>query len=238
MATTNAHKTSTTKRHDGGSFIGGSGDPTAGVQSAMTNEITVNDINGATNDGSTGGRVLAKSGGGAVTTDRAGIQTARGTGSGGTGSLAYYPDARAAEGQNRNFILRAAGDTNASRINNVAGTNLHVPAGDVATNRGSVPIHDNVKNRNRGDYSINVLAAPSTNIHPERTLTGAGVVANYIDPAAASGAAPDPIATDQASIPTRAVPGELTYHFGGLAKPTTDEYKARNAYEQLDGSSQ
>ncbi len=32
-------------------------------------------------------------------------------------------------------------------------------------------------------------------------------------------------------FPTRALPGELTYHFGGLGKPTTDEYKAKDEYE-------
>ena len=76
------------------------------------------------------------------------------------------------------------------------------------------------------------MAAPSTAIHPERTLTGSGVAANYVQADAGTTQA-----TDDAATPSRAVPGELTYHFGGLGKPTTDEYKARNAYEQLDGSS-
>ena len=232
MATTNAHQSVTAKVHDGGTVVRGGNIGGDGDTAKMTKNLSLADVNGATNDASTGGRVVANHGVEANTRDRVGIQTARGTGAGGTGTLAYYPDARAAEGQNRNFILRAAGDTNASRINNVAGTNLHVPAGDVATNRGSVPIHDSVVNRNRGDYSINVLAAPSTAIHPERTLTGSGVAANYVQ--ADDGTTQ---ATDDAATPTRAVPGELTYHFGGLGKPTTDEYKARNAYEQLDGSS-
>jgi hypothetical protein len=38
-------------------------------------------------------------------------------------------------------------------------------------------------------------------------------------------------ATDDAATPTRAVPGELTYHFGALGRPTTDEYKARDSFE-------
>ena len=32
-------------------------------------------------------------------------------------------------------------------------------------------------------------------------------------------------------FPSRAVPGELTYHFGGVNKATTDEYKSKEAYE-------
>ena len=232
MATTNAHSSATAKVHDGGTVLGGGNVGGDGDAVKMTKNIDINDINGASHVNRTGSEVRANDGTGAATTDRVGIQTARGTGAGGTGTLAYHPDARAAEGQNRNFIVRQGGDTNASRINNVAGTNLHMAAADVATNRGSVPIHDSIKNNNRGVYDINVLAAPSTNIHPERTITGAAVAANYVQ--ADDGSTE---ATDDAATPTRAVPGELTYHFGGLGKATTDEYKARNAYEQLDGSS-
>ena len=227
MATTNAHQSVTAKVHDGGTVVRGGNIGGDGDTAKMTKNLSLADVNGATNDGRTGGRVVANHGVEANTFDQVGIQTVRGA-----GTLAYFPDARAAEGRNRNFIMRQAGTTNAGRINDVSVTNLHIAAGDVATSRGSEPIHDSVVNRNRGDYSINVLAAPSTAIHPERTLTGSGVAANYVQ--ADDGTTQ---ATDDAATPSRAVPGDLTYHFGGLGKPTTDEYKARNAYEQLDGSS-
>ena len=62
---------------------------------------------------------------------------------------------------------------------------------------------------------------------PGRTKgTGAGSDSNFVQVDDGSTAA-----TDDAASPTRGVPGELTYHFGGLGKATTDEYKARDSYE-------
>ena len=61
---------------------------------------------------------------------------------------------------------------------------------------------------------------------PGRTKgTGAGAASNFVQMDGSTAA------TDDAANPTRAVPGELTYHFGGLAAPTNDEYKARDSYE-------
>ena len=55
----------------------------------------------------------------------------------------------------------------------------------------------------------------------------AGVSQAFVAPSGAGETA----GTDAAANPTRAVPGELTYHFGGLAAPTTDEYKAKDSAE-------
>ena len=190
--------------------------------SVITNGLRIDEINGASNGVLTGSRVLAKTGTGASTTDRAGVQTALGA-----GTLAYFPDARAAEGSNRNFLVRGAGHTNAGKINNSASDLVAMPAADRHSQRGPAHIHDSLVNRNRGVYAINVLAAPSTEIHPERTITSPGVAANYVAPTGDGTVA----ASDDAANPTRAIPGELTYPFGGLAKPTTDVYKPSDVYE-------
>ena len=57
-------------------------------------------------------------------------------------------------------------------------------------------------------------------------MTGSpGFVSVYINPADGSNA----LSTEV--FPTLTLPGELTYHFGSGAKPTTDSYKALNTNE-------
>jgi len=92
-------------------------------------------------------------------------------------------------------------------------------------------IHENLKVSRNGLYSnsgFDVLAKPSTDMVPGRTRgTGAGTTVT--------------LASDNAAVPTRAVPGELTYHFGGLALasggPVNDEYKAKDAFEDATDTS-
>lgn len=135
------------------------------------------------------------------------------------GTFAYTPPKGA------NFLLRAAGDTNAGKVNGSASNVLTVPGGV-----SNVSIHKLVTTRQIGTYataSFDVLAKPSTAVVPGRTKgNGAGTVVNYVQ--ADDGSTP---AVDDAASPTRSVPGELTYHFGALSRPTTDEYKARDSYE-------
>tara|TARA_Y100000004_G_scaffold185071_1_gene234791 strand:- start:577 stop:834 length:258 start_codon:yes stop_codon:yes gene_type:complete len=77
-----------------------------------------------------------------------------------------------------------------------------------------------------GVRDIKVTAVPNKDRHPEMTLTGGGAVSSFIDPATH---ATDPVAASTID-PSRNVPGELTYMFGGkLAKQ--DNYKARDTYE-------
>ena len=81
--------------------------------------------------------------------------------------------------------------------------------------------------------TFNVLATPSSGVTPGFTKgTGAGNEQDFVQAGDGSTAA-----TDDAASPTRAVPGELTYHFGGLGKATTDEYKARDAFEDATDTS-
>ena len=77
-----------------------------------------------------------------------------------------------------------------------------------------------------GASGFNVFAAPSTDIVPGRTRKSvAGDASVFVNPADGTDAVRSEIA------PSQAVPGELTYHFGALAKATTDDYKAKNTAE-------
>ena len=82
------------------------------------------------------------------------------------------------------------------------------------------------------------MAQPGSGIIPGRPNadrgTNRGDALNFVDGTTAGGTT---AATDNAATPTRAIPGELTYHFGGLGKATTDEYKARDAFEPADDTS-
>ena len=67
---------------------------------------------------------------------------------------------------------------------------------------------------------------------PGRTKgTGAGNASTFVNPDDGTAAVKTEIK------PTRGVSGELTYHFGGVAKPTTDDYKAKDAFEADSPSS-
>lgn len=135
------------------------------------------------------------------------------------GTFAYTP------APGTNYIVRAAGD-NASKINNSASTLLTVPGGVT-----SKSINVLTKTTQVGTYAtreFNVLAVPSSGNFPGLTRgTGAGTPVLYVQ--ADDGTTTSNV--DDAARPTRSVPGELTYHFGGLNKPTNADYKARNSYE-------
>lgn len=189
--------------------------------SPITRVINVNEL--AVGGSDYGSKVVANDGTATPGyTDPDGVTTAK---SGGSGGLAYFPDAQAGE---RNFILKAAGDS-ASKINNDATTLLNIP-GSEYDGVGRETIHKVVSTRRIGSYSdtsFDLLATPSSGVVPGRTKgTGAGSASNFVQADDGSTAA-----TDDAASPTRAVPGELTYHFGGLGKPSTDEYKAKDSYE-------
>lgn len=185
------------------------------ANSKITKVIGVNELNTGSEYGS---KVVAKTG---TSQDYAGITTANPTSAGG---LAYYPKAQEGE---RNFILRAGGDS-CGKINNVSSTLLTV-VGSEFGKRTVNKVHSTVGTRRLGSYSdseFNVLARPSSAMVPGRTKgTGAGSASNFVQMDGSTAA------VDDAATPTRAVPGELTYHFGGLAQPTTGDYKARDSYE-------
>jgi len=209
--------TSTSTKNDGGAVVKG-GNPAS--DSPITKNLNLNELKTGSDYGS---KVLANDGTGAATTDPHGVQKVK---SGGTGGLAYSP----ARGE-RNFIIRAAGSEGAGKINNDASTFLTSPGAENAHVgvRGVSPIHGVIATRLLGsasDVAYDVLAVPSTQRVPGRTKgTGAGNASTFVNPADGTAAVSTEI------FPTRAVPGELTYHFGGLAAPTTDEYKAKDSNE-------
>lgn len=209
--------TSSSTINDGGTVVKG-GNPAS--DSPMTKNVNLNELKTGSDYGS---KVVANDGTGAATTDPDGVQKAK---SGGTGGLAYNP----ARGE-RNFILRAAGTEAAGKINNDASDALNIVGAENASVglRGVSDTYGVIATRALGsasDVAYDILAVPSTQRVPGRTKgTGAGNASTFVNPADGTAA----VATE--IFATRAVPGELTYHFGGLGKPTTDEYKAMDSNE-------
>jgi hypothetical protein len=98
-------------------------------------------------------------------------------------------------------LVSAASDRNGATITDYVNENLKVS-----------------RNGLYSDASFDVLAAPSTAMVPGRNRgTGAGTTVT--------------LSSDNAAAPTRAVPGELTYHFGAGSGPINDEYKAKDVAE-------
>ena len=205
----------TTAVNDGGTVVNGG-------NIASDNPMTVSKTLATMADGGTdyGSKVLAQDGTVSEDEDYSGIQAAN---SGGAGGLAFTPDAQAGE---RNFLIRGAGTADGNnKVNNDASTVLSIPA---SNSDGVAPQTLIVSTRQLGedDASFNILARPSTAMVPGRTKgTDAGAASTFVNPADGTPAVKSEV------VPSRAVPGELTYHFGGLAAPTTDEYKARDSYE-------
>ena len=204
--------TSTSTKNDGASLAqAGNADTTTGP---ITNSVTIRSM--ADDFGtSVGSKVVANDGTGAATTDRVGIAKAL---SGGT--LAY-------ESTSSQWVMRGGGVT--TTLSNAAYTGFATPGADY---NGAIKdnVHELVTTRRlgTGGGTFDAYAVPSTQITPNFTKgAGAGNAQNY---AAPSG---DGLSTavDNAATTSRAVPGELTYHYGGLAAPTTDEYKAKDVFE-------
>lgn len=205
--------------NDGGAVVFG-GNPAA--NSPMTKNINLNELDTGNDSGS---KVVAQDG---TTGDYAGVATVK---SGGTGGLAYTPDSRAGD---TNFIMLQAGD-NAAKINNDASTVLTIPNSEYGLGGERETIKPVIDTRVYGsgvNSSFDVLAVPSTAMVPGRTKGAtAGDKTVFVNPADGTAAVGSEIK------PTRSVPGELTYHFGGLSKPSTDEYKARDSFEDATDTS-
>ena len=81
--------------------------------------------------------------------------------------------------------------------------------------------------------AFDVMARPSTEIVPGRTKGSNTGNANTYGPTQQMASA----AVASEIFPSLSVPGELTYHFGGQGKATTDEYKAKDSFEDAMTSS-
>lgn len=201
------------EKRNGGTVINGGN---IASTSPMTKNLSLNII--ADDFGASyGSKVIAQDGTGSKYTDRVGISGAVPGGIvDGTTVLGYNADSTEWVVKGGRVTTTLGGVANTTLIGGQAGPN---PTRD-STNQLE-------KTRTLGDMTINVLATPSSGLHPERTLTGGGTVKNFIDPAVAGGATNS---ADSAANATRAVPGELVYMFGGKL-PKQDNYKSKESYE-------
>lgn len=165
-----------------------------------------------------GSKVVVNDGTGAATTDRVGIAKALSA-----GTLAFSPHPTGTRSET--FVIRGV----TTKLNGVAlsdernylmgghndGTVKDWIAGNILATSG------NFSNPN---HTYDALAAPSTNINPNFTRDAGGGSYTLFN-------TDGTVAVTSEIFPSRSVPGELTYHFGALGKPTTDEYKAKNAFE-------
>jgi hypothetical protein len=186
------------------------GEPTRPVK----NQVLLADMNAADDSipENLGSRVLANDGDTGSTTDRVGIAKAV---SGGT--LAY--NAGSTE-----WIM--SGNNVTTTIGGVANTVLASASSDAGVDRGTENIKiDDRKLGLAASGDINVLAAPSSEIHSERTKSAdAGDRLTFVN----SDDGTDAVSSEIAS--SRSVPGKLTYRFGGAA-PKKDVYKASDEKE-------
>jgi hypothetical protein len=204
----------TGEKRDGGSIIkGGNVASDSPVTKSMSLADIADDFGGVI-----GSKVLANDGTGAATTDRVGVRKAL---SGGT--LAYNAGSTKWVMQGGNVTSTLSGAANTALKSAAADSN-----GANATRDG---ISQTSSHRVVGSgitTSIDPLKAPSTTIKGYFTKGGdAGSSRNFIDPAVAGGATNS---ADSAANPTRAIPGELTYMFGGK-NPENKDYKSKEAPE-------
>lgn len=193
---------------DGGSvFHAGNVASDSPVSNPVTIIATVDDLRDI------GSTVVAKDGTLGSTTDSAGITEPLSA-----GTLGYTSTAT-------QWVMRGGRVT--TTLSNVAFAGFNTPGADY---NGVVRdnIHELTTTRRLGTgATFDFLAPPSTEITPNFTKgAGAGDVQYYVAPTGAG----DVPTEDQASTPTRAVPGELTYR-DGSAEPFTDEYKAKDSGE-------
>ena len=196
-------------KNDGGTVIHG-GSNAAGV---MTKNLSLADIADDFGE-SFGSKVVVNAGSGANTTDRAGVSQAR---AGQAGTIAYNSTAT-------QWVVQGGNVT--TTLNNAANTKL---IGGAADSEGMDATRSNVTSNNKrkriGATDIDVYKQPSNVINGFVTRTGAGTDKNFVSPADGTTAA-----SDNEANTTRAVPGELTYMFGGK-NPKQDQYKGKDTPE-------
>ena len=196
----------TAEKVNGGAILNG-GSNAAGI---MTKSLSLADVADDFGE-SFGSKVVANDGAG---TDKAGTTTARGA-----GTLAYNATAT-------QWVVQGGNVT--TKLNNAANTALISAAADSeGANATRDNITSNVNRKKIGATEIDVYAKPSTAYNGFVTRTGAGNDQNMVAPSGAGAVA----AVDAEANATRAVPGELTYMFGGK-NPKQDEYKSKEAPEE------
>jgi len=194
--------------------------------SPITNDLSVNTLADNLGERRIGSKVVANAGTGAATTDRVGVSGAIAANVADGAVLGFNASATQWVMQGGNVTTTLAGSANTRLaspareiVNSVGASN------DVATKVARTKISD-VTQGSGVSEEFNIFARPSTQIVPGRTIGGgAGETLTFTNPADGSAAVKAEIA------PSKALPGELTYHFGALGDPTTDEYKSKEDRE-------
>lgn len=222
--------TDSTTINDGGTVVNG-GAIEAGNPMTV-NKALVDVADG--NDSDYGAKVVHKNN--AASKDFSGVIEALGNGN---GTFAFTPNPQEGE---RNFLIRGAGTADGNNeINNSASDVLAMPDSEVGL-RGVSDIHGVITTRQFGESAnadgststvktFNYLARPSTAMVPGRSKgDDAGAEVTFVNPEDGSAAVSTEI------FPTRAVPGELTFMFGGPNPTNTNDsnaqdYKAKDSHE-------
>ena len=223
-ATSYAHaKAAKDAQVEGGTVVnGGNIDTDVGP---IKNQVEVNALRPDTKDETVGGKVIELTANTGSTTDRVGVTKAYSE-----GTFAYNSNDHVTHGTT--WVVQGGNVT--KKLSGVEVDNLRQGANGGAPAAGTevVKISDRLGSNPHASGDINVLARPSTEITPGFTKwVTAGDALTFVNPTDGSAAVVSEIKS------TRSVPGELVYHFGGAGGPQTDDYKAKDAYEQLDGSS-
>ena len=190
--------------------------------SPVTNALSVGTL--ADDQGvSFGSKVVANVGTGAATTDRVGVSGAIEANAADGASIAFNANATQWVMQGGNVTTTLGGVANTTLIGGARDYNGDL--NDDATEVARTKINDRLIG-SKADEAFDMYAVPSTNISPGMTKgSNAGNSSVFVNPADGTAAVAAEIA------PSKAVPGELTYHFGSLGDPTTDDYKAKNILE-------
>lgn len=206
MATTKAHSSITTVKNNGATLLAAGNVDTTGPITKVLQVVDIADDFGLP----FGSKVVENDGTGAATTDRVGV-------SGINPSVALGYNASASE-----WLIRGVATTIGGVANNVLLSKGSDFDGSIKDNVFELT---HTHTLGSGNGSFDFYARPSTDITPNYTKGGnAGAEQNFVQVDGSSAA------TDDAAVPTRSVPGELTYRFGGPL-PVNDDYKAKNVFE-------
>lgn len=203
---------------DGGAIVKGGG---LTSESPMTRSIDVSEL--ADDQGTPfGSKVIAQDGNGSEFTDKVGISGAvPGNVVEGTTELGYKADETEWVVQGGNVTQTLAGNVYTGLVGGAAGPD---------NRRDST--NELESTRAYGQVDVDILAPAASGYNSwvtKGTSAGGknpGDQVNFIRPSGVG----DEASADEAANETRAVPGELTYMFGGKL-PTSDNYKARDSAE-------
>lgn len=174
--------------------------------------------------GDIGSKIVSNDGATASTTDRVGVQKAV---SGGT--LAFVPTTTGTRSEE--FVIMGV----STKLGGVANTQLQSSRshnnGLIAGGVSKQLVASQSGTFSHPQASFDVLAKPSTEITPGFSNADIDVTSKTANVMTFVNPADGTVAVASEIFPSRAVPGELTYHFGGQGKATTDEYKAKDSYE-------